>query len=82
MMMVVPKLGKNTKRCQRIKKPLRIQRLYYGTLGWTSLYSFTDGNVISAIDRNGLRPSRYTLTKSGFVIMSSEIGVLISNQKM
>ena len=38
---------------------------------------FTDGNVIGALlDRNGLRPSRYTLTKSGFVIMSSEIGVL------
>ncbi|WP_338408515.1 glutamate synthase large subunit [uncultured Flavobacterium sp.] len=38
---------------------------------------FTDGNVIGALlDRNGLRPSRYTLTKDGFVIMSSEIGVL------
>ncbi len=38
---------------------------------------FTDGNVIGALlDRNGLRPSRYTLTHSGFVIMSSEIGVL------
>jgi glutamate synthase (NADPH) large chain len=38
---------------------------------------FTDGNVIGALlDRNGLRPSRYTLTKSGIVIMSSEIGVL------
>ena len=38
---------------------------------------FTDGNVIGALlDRNGLRPSRYTLTKGGFVIMSSEIGVL------
>ena len=38
---------------------------------------FTDGNVIGALlDRNGLRPSRYTVTKSGFVIMSSEIGVL------
>lgn len=38
---------------------------------------FTDGNVIGALlDRNGLRPSRYTLTKDGFVIMASEIGVL------
>jgi glutamate synthase (NADPH) large chain len=41
---------------------------------------FTDGNVIGALlDRNGLRPSRYTLTKSGIVIMSSEIGVLDIN---
>ncbi len=38
---------------------------------------FTDGNYIGALlDRNGLRPSRYTVTKDGFVIMSSEIGVL------
>ena len=38
---------------------------------------FTDGNVIGALlDKNGLRPSRYTLTKSGLIIMSSEIGVL------
>jgi glutamate synthase (NADPH/NADH) large chain len=38
---------------------------------------FTDGDVIGALlDRNGLRPSRYTLTKGGFVIMASEIGVL------
>ncbi len=38
---------------------------------------FTDGNYIGALlDRNGLRPSRYTVTKDGFVIMSSEIGVV------
>lgn len=38
---------------------------------------FTDGNYIGALlDRNGLRPSRYTVTKNGNVVMSSEIGVL------
>ena len=38
---------------------------------------FTDGNFIGALlDRNGLRPSRYTVTKDGYVVMSSEIGVL------
>jgi len=38
---------------------------------------FTDGNYIGALlDRNGLRPSRYTVTKDGYVIMSSEIGVI------
>ena len=38
---------------------------------------FTDGNYIGALlDRNGLRPSRYTVTKDGNVIMSSETGVL------
>ncbi|MCK5678448.1 MAG: glutamate synthase subunit alpha, partial [Flavobacteriaceae bacterium] len=38
---------------------------------------FTDGKFIGALlDRNGLRPSRYTITKDNYVIMSSEIGVL------
>jgi len=39
--------------------------------------AFTDGTVIGAIlDRNGLRPSRYVVTKDGFVVMASEVGVL------
>jgi glutamate synthase domain-containing protein 2/glutamate synthase domain-containing protein 1/glutamate synthase domain-containing protein 3 len=39
--------------------------------------AFTDGRKIGAVlDRNGLRPSRYTVTKDGFVIMASEVGVL------
>ena len=38
---------------------------------------FTDGKYIGALlDRNGLRPSRYTLTNDGYVVMSSEAGVL------
>ena len=38
---------------------------------------FTDGNYIGALlDRNGLRPSRYSVTKDGYVIMSSETGVV------
>jgi glutamate synthase (NADPH) large chain len=39
--------------------------------------AFTDGRVIGAVlDRNGLRPSRYVVTKDGFVVMASEVGVL------
>ncbi|PTY05189.1 glutamate synthase large subunit [Opitutaceae bacterium EW11] len=39
--------------------------------------AFTDGTVIGAqLDRNGLRPSRYYVTKDGLVIMASEAGVL------
>jgi len=38
---------------------------------------FTDGKQIGAIlDRNGLRPSRYYVTRDGLVIMASEAGVL------
>ena len=39
--------------------------------------TFTDGVQIGAVlDRNGLRPSRYYITKDDLVIMASEVGVL------
>ncbi len=39
--------------------------------------TFTDGEIIGAVlDRNGLRPSRYYVTKDDVVIMASEVGVL------
>ncbi len=39
--------------------------------------AFTDGVQIGAVlDRNGLRPSRYYVTKDDLVIMASEVGVL------
>ena len=39
--------------------------------------AFTDGTQIGAVlDRNGLRPSRYYITKDDLVIMASEVGVL------
>jgi len=38
---------------------------------------FTDGRLAGGmLDRNGLRPVRYTLTKDGLLILSSEAGVL------
>ncbi|MBC7822706.1 MAG: glutamate synthase large subunit [Candidatus Parcubacteria bacterium] len=39
--------------------------------------AFTDGTMVGAVlDRNGLRPSRYYVTKDDLVIMASEVGVL------
>ncbi len=39
--------------------------------------AFTDGKNIGAVlDRNGLRPSRYYVTRDDIVIMASEVGVL------
>ena len=39
--------------------------------------AFTDGRQIGAVlDRNGLRPSRYYVTKDDLVVMASEVGVL------
>lgn len=38
---------------------------------------FSDGEVCGAVlDRNGLRPARYYITKDGLFILSSEVGVL------
>jgi glutamate synthase domain-containing protein 2/glutamate synthase domain-containing protein 1/glutamate synthase domain-containing protein 3 len=37
---------------------------------------FTDGNFVGAkLDRNGLRPLRYTLTSDGLLIVGSEVGI-------
>jgi glutamate synthase (NADPH) large chain len=42
---------------------------------------FTDGKVLGAtLDRNGLRPSKYCLTKDNILILSSESGVLPIDQ--
>jgi glutamate synthase (NADPH) large chain len=39
--------------------------------------AFTDGRLIGAVlDRNGLRPLRYCVTRDGLVLMASETGVL------
>lgn len=38
---------------------------------------FTDGKIVGAkLDRNGLRPLRYSITKDGLIIMASEAGVV------
>lgn len=54
---------------------------YYATMmePWDGPASilFSDGDVMGAVlDRNGLRPSRYYITKNGDVILSSEVGVM------
>ena len=42
-----------------------------------ALIGFTDGKRIGAnLDRNGLRPFRYTVTKDQLLVMASEAGVL------
>ncbi|MBI2879136.1 MAG: glutamate synthase large subunit [Candidatus Rokubacteria bacterium] len=39
--------------------------------------AFSDGIVVGAtLDRNGLRPARYTLTEDGTLIMGSEVGLV------
>ncbi|NBI87105.1 glutamate synthase large subunit [Lachnospiraceae bacterium] len=54
---------------------------YYATMmePWDGPASilFSDGDLMGAVlDRNGLRPSRYYITKDDYLILSSEVGVL------
>ncbi|MGN1013880.1 MAG: glutamate synthase large subunit [Butyricicoccus sp.] len=54
---------------------------YYATMmePWDGPASilFSDGDKVGAVlDRNGLRPSRYYITEDGYLILSSEVGVL------
>ncbi len=54
---------------------------YYATMmePWDGPASilFSDGDIMGAVlDRNGLRPSRYYITNDGYMILSSEVGVL------
>ncbi|MGG7059766.1 glutamate synthase large subunit [Clostridium tertium] len=45
---------------------------------------FSDGNVMGAtLDRNGLRPARYYITKENTLVLSSEVGALdIRNEEI
>ncbi|MEM6611268.1 MAG: glutamate synthase-related protein [Cyanobacteria bacterium P01_C01_bin.72] len=42
-----------------------------------ALLVFSDGKTVGAVlDRNGLRPARYTITRDGYVVVGSETGVV------
>jgi glutamate synthase (NADPH) large chain len=78
MMMLIPEAWQNHETMSDEKKAFYE---YHSTFmePWDGPASipFTDGHCVGAVlDRNGLRPSRYTVTKDGFVIMGSETGVL------
>lgn len=78
MMMLVPEAWEKNPEMSEAKRAFYE---YYSCMmePWDGPASipFTDGNYIGAVlDRNGLRPSRYSVTKDGYVIMSSETGVL------
>jgi glutamate synthase (ferredoxin) len=78
MMMMIPEPWSNHESMSRAKKDFYA---FHGCLmePWDGPASvaFTDGIRIGAtLDRNGLRPSRYYVTKDDLVVMASEVGVL------
>jgi len=77
-MMMVPEPWSND---DQIKEEKRDFYEYHSTLmePWDgpAALVFTDGNQIAAcLDRNGLRPARYYVTKDGMIVLGSEVGAL------
>ena len=80
MMMLIPEAWEKQKGMSENKKAFyQYHSLFMEPWDGPAAISFTDGHVIGGIlDRNGLRPSRYTVLKKDIVIMASEAGVLES----
>lgn len=78
MMITIPEPWDKMKTMSEEKKDLY---RYYSTMmePWDgpAAILFSDGDVVGAtLDRNGLRPSRYYITEDGYLVLSSEVGVL------
>ncbi|WP_435011315.1 glutamate synthase large subunit [Tundrisphaera lichenicola] len=78
MMMLVPEAWENHETMSQVKRDFyRYHTCLMEAWDGPASIGFTDGKVIGAVlDRNGLRPSRYWVTKDDLVIMGSEAGVL------
>ncbi|KAL4232715.1 hypothetical protein ACF0H5_007403 [Mactra antiquata] len=77
IMTMVPEAWQNDKTMSAEKKAY-YRWSAFGMEPWDgpALLTFTDGRYIGAIlDRNGLRPSRFYVTKDNHLYMSSEVGV-------
>jgi len=78
LMMLIPEVWMTNDDMEDYKKSFYE---YHGSLiePWDgpAVVAFTDGIRIGAtLDRNGLRPARYIITKDGFAVLASEAGVL------
>ena len=78
VLMMIPEAWQNN---PKMDEDLRAFYEYHACLmePWDGPASivFTNGEQIGAVlDRNGLRPSRYYVTKDDVIIMASEVGVL------
>ena len=78
VMITIPQPWRNDKNISREKRDFYH---YYSTMmePWDgpAAILFSDGDVVGAVlDRNGLRPARYYVTKDNKLILSSEVGVL------
>ena len=78
VMITIPEPWAHDKKMSQQKKDFY---QYYATMmeAWDgpAAIVFSDGDVVGAVlDRNGLRPCRWYQTSDGYLILSSEVGVL------
>ncbi|MDX2257266.1 MAG: glutamate synthase large subunit [Pseudanabaenaceae cyanobacterium bins.39] len=80
MMILVPEAYENQPDLSDRKAIVDFYEYYSGLQeAWDgpALLAFSDGKIVgAALDRNGLRPARFTVTKDGMVIVSSEAGTV------
>jgi len=78
MMMLVPGAWEQHAQMRdKVKDFYRYHACFMEPWDGPAAIAFTDGTRIGAVlDRNGLRPARYLVTKQDMVVMASEVGVL------
>ncbi len=80
LMMLVPEAYQNQPALKDYPEITDFYEYYSGIQeAWDgpALLVFSDGKTVGAtLDRNGLRPARYSITKDGYVVVSSEAGVV------
>ena len=82
MLMMIPEAWENHKKMDAKKRAFyRFHASLMEPWDGPACVAFTDGTLIGAVlDRNGLRPSRYWVTKDDILIMASEVGVVDIDQ--
>ena len=80
LMMMVPEAYKNQPSLAEYPEIVDFYEYYSGLQeSWDgpALLVFSDGKKVGAtLDRNGLRPARYVITKDDYIVVASEAGVV------
>ncbi|MBE9125704.1 MULTISPECIES: glutamate synthase-related protein [unclassified Coleofasciculus] len=80
LMIMVPEAYQNQPDLENYPEIIDFYEYYSGIQeAWDgpALLVFSDGKTVGAtLDRNGLRPARYSITRDGYVVVSSEAGVV------
>lgn len=80
LMILVPEAYKNQPDLEKYPEIVDFYNYYSGLKEpWDgpALLAFSEGKTVGAcLDRNGLRPARYAITKDGYVVVGSETGVV------